>query len=93
MLSDLSGGYEQNSGNGNGLAVPTLGKKCFFIWADYAFGAVKAAGGEVVGSVEAPLGKTKFSSFVLQAQALMKKFIERRESAPSTFMWTPIRRC
>jgi len=65
-------------GKGIGLAVPTLGKKWFFISADYAFGAalegavanaVKAAGGEVVGSVKAPLGTTDFSSFVLQAQA------------------------
>ena len=65
-------------GKGIGLAVPTLGKKWFFISADYAFGAalesavagaVKAAGGEVVGGVKAPLGTTDFSSFVLQAQA------------------------
>ena len=65
-------------GKGIGLAVPTLGKKWFFISADYAFGAaleaavsgaVKAAGAEVVGSVKAPLGSTDFSSFVLQAQA------------------------
>lgn len=65
-------------GKGIGLAVPQLGKKWFFISADYAFGAaleaavtraVKAAGGEVVGSVKAPLGTTDFSSFVLQAQA------------------------
>lgn len=65
-------------GKGIGLAVPNLGKKWFFISADYAFGAaleaavgnaVKAAGGEIVGSVKAPLGTTDFSSFVLQAQA------------------------
>lgn len=55
-----------------------LGKKWFFITADYAFGhdlerqtsaAVKAAGGEVLGSVKFPLGTADFSSFVLQAQA------------------------
>ena len=65
-------------GKGIQLAVPQLGKKWFFISADYAFGAaleaavagaVKAGGGEVVGSVKAPLGTTDFSSFVLQAQA------------------------
>jgi branched-chain amino acid transport system substrate-binding protein len=65
-------------GNAIGKAVPTLGKKWFFITADYAFGlaleggvssAVKKAGGEIVGSVRAPLGTTDFSSYVLQAQA------------------------
>jgi branched-chain amino acid transport system substrate-binding protein len=65
-------------GKGIGLAVPQLGKKWFFISADYAFGAaleagvtnaIKAQGAEVVGSVKAPLGTTDFSSFILQAQA------------------------
>jgi branched-chain amino acid transport system substrate-binding protein len=65
-------------GKGIGLAVPQLGKKWFFISADYAFGAaleagvtnaIKAQGAEVVGSVKAPLGTTDFSSYVLQAQA------------------------
>ena len=53
------------------------GNKWFFITADYAFGyalerdateAVKAAGGEVLGSVRAPLGASDYSSFLLQAQ-------------------------
>lgn len=53
-------------------------KKWFFLTADYAFGhsleadasaVVKANGGEVVGSVRAPLGASDFSSFLLQAQA------------------------
>ena len=65
-------------GKGIGLAVPQLGKKWFFISADYAFGAaleagvtnaIKAQGAEVVGSVKAPLGTTDFSSYILQAQA------------------------
>lgn len=65
-------------GKSMGLAVPNLGKKWFFITADYAFGlalegalsnAVKAQGGTIVGGVKAPLGTTDFSSFVLQAQA------------------------
>jgi branched-chain amino acid transport system substrate-binding protein len=65
-------------GKGIGLAVPQLGKKWFFISADYAFGAaleagvtaaIKAQGAEVVGSIKAPLGTIDFSSFVLQAQA------------------------
>jgi branched-chain amino acid transport system substrate-binding protein len=65
-------------GKSMGLAVPNLGKKWFFITADYAFGnalesalsnAVKAQGATVVGGVKAPLGTTDFSSFILQAQA------------------------
>ena len=54
------------------------GKSWFFITADYAFGhslqddtthAVKAAGGEVKGSVLHPLNAPDFSSYLLQAQA------------------------
>ena len=61
-----------------GQAMPRLGKKWFFIYADYVFGRallaglsdqVKKNGGTVVGSVAHPLGATDFSSFVLQAQA------------------------
>jgi branched-chain amino acid transport system substrate-binding protein len=53
------------------------GKSWFFITADYAFGhqlqddtaaVVKASGGTVVGSVNAPLNNADFSSFLLQAQ-------------------------
>ena len=58
--------------------VQAGGKTWFFLTADYAFGAalerdttavVKAAGGEVLGSVKHPLNTTDFSSFLLQAQA------------------------
>lgn len=65
-------------GKSMGLAVPQLGKKWFFITADYAFGialegalmnSIKPMGATVVGSVRAPLGTADFSSFVLQAQA------------------------
>jgi branched-chain amino acid transport system substrate-binding protein len=65
--------------NGTGSAmVQTGGKKWFFLTADYAFGhalerdtsaVVKAAGGEVVGSVRHPFPGTDFSSFLLQAQS------------------------
>ena len=65
--------------NGTGGAmVQTGGKKWFFLTADYAFGhalerdttaVVKAAGGEVVGSVRHPFPGTDFSSFLLQAQS------------------------
>lgn len=53
-------------------------KKWFFLTADYAFGhalekvatgVINANGGEVVGSVRAPLGTTDFSSYILQAQS------------------------
>ena len=56
----------------------TGGKNWFFITADYAFGhalerdtiaVVKAAGGEVVGTVRHPFPGTDFSSFLLQAQS------------------------
>ena len=58
--------------------VKAGGKSWFFLTADYAFGtalqtdatnAVKAAGGNVVGSVRHPLSASDFSSFLLQAQA------------------------
>jgi branched-chain amino acid transport system substrate-binding protein len=54
------------------------GKRWFFITADYVFGrtleddaaeVVKAAGGEVLGTVRAPFPTTDFSSYLLQAQA------------------------
>jgi branched-chain amino acid transport system substrate-binding protein len=64
--------------NGTGKSVVAEGlKKWFFLTADYAFGyalekdvseVVKAAGGEVVGSVRHPLNTSDFSSFLLQAQ-------------------------
>ncbi|HEV2986860.1 MAG TPA: ABC transporter substrate-binding protein [Candidatus Angelobacter sp.] len=60
------------------------GKTWFFITADYAFGhslqddttrAVKAAGGQVLGSVLHPLSASDFSSYLLQAQASKAKVI------------------
>jgi len=65
----------------NGTVKPMVDagkKKWFFITADYAFGhalegiaskVIESSGGEVVGSVRAPLGTTDFSSYILQAQA------------------------
>lgn len=58
-------------------AVPQLGKKWYFISADYAFGAaleaglrppLTKAGVEIVGAIKHPLSAHDFSSFVLQAQ-------------------------
>ena len=63
-------------GTGNAV-VKQGGKTWFFLTADYAFGkqlqadtskVVDAAGGKVVGSVNAPLNASDFSSFLLQAQ-------------------------
>src|SRR5213595_1719137 len=64
-------------GTGNAV-VKAGGKSWFFLTADYAFGSqlqndtstvVKAAGGQVLGSVKHPLSASDFSSFLLQAQA------------------------
>jgi branched-chain amino acid transport system substrate-binding protein len=61
-----------------GAMVANGGKTWFFLTADYAFGhalerdtaeVVKAAGGEVIGSVKTPFPGTDFSSFLLQAQS------------------------
>ncbi|BES72859.1 ABC transporter substrate-binding protein [Marinobacter nanhaiticus D15-8W] len=58
--------------------VKNGGESWFFITADYAFGhslqqntadVVKELDGEVVGNVNAPLGTTDFSSYLLQAQS------------------------
>ncbi|GAB3542577.1 ABC transporter substrate-binding protein [Noviherbaspirillum agri] len=64
---------------GTGSAVVKQGgKSWYFLTADYAFGAslekdtsdvVKAAGGQVLGSVKHPLSASDFSSFLLQAQS------------------------
>ncbi|MCX5591955.1 ABC transporter substrate-binding protein [Alcaligenes endophyticus] len=65
------------SGTGDAV-VKDGGKKWFFVTTDYTFGhalenetskVVKAAGGDVVGSVRVPLGANDFSSFILQAQS------------------------
>jgi branched-chain amino acid transport system substrate-binding protein len=63
---------------GTGAAVVKQGgKSWFFLTADYAFGhqlqadttkVVQANGGQIVGSVRAPLNASDFSSFLLQAQ-------------------------
>lgn len=64
-------------GTGNAV-VKAGGKSWYFLTADYAFGqqlqndttnVVKAAGGNVVGSVKHPLSASDFSSFLLQAQS------------------------
>jgi branched-chain amino acid transport system substrate-binding protein len=58
--------------------VKAGGKSWFFLAADYAFGralqrdtaqAIEKEGGNVVGSVYAPLNTSDFSSYLLQAQA------------------------
>jgi branched-chain amino acid transport system substrate-binding protein len=66
---------------GHGFAKAVFargGKKWFFISADYAFGKelegnaadeVAALGGQVLGSVRAPIGNSDFSSYLLRAQA------------------------
>ncbi len=63
---------------GTGAAVVKQGGKTwYFLTADYAFGhqlqadttkVVQANGGQIVGSVRAPLNASDFSSFLLQAQ-------------------------
>jgi branched-chain amino acid transport system substrate-binding protein len=64
-------------GTGNAV-VKAGGKSWYFLTADYAFGTqlqndtssvVKAAGGNIVGSVRHPLSASDFSSFLLQAQS------------------------
>jgi len=64
--------------------VKNGGDSWFFITADYVFGhsierdtseVVKAAGGQVLGSVKHPLNTADFSSFLLQAQASKAKII------------------
>jgi branched-chain amino acid transport system substrate-binding protein len=71
--------------NGTGKAiVATGGNTWFFLTADYAFGhdleaqtaaVVKAAGGQILGSVRHPLNNADFSSFLIQAQASKAKVI------------------
>src|ERR1700758_3526043 len=71
--------------NGTGTAIVKAGGDTwFFITADYAFGhnlerdtsrVVEEYGGNVLGSVLAPLGTADFSSFLLQAQNSKAKII------------------
>ena len=71
--------------HGSGTALTRQGRDSwFFITADYAFGhalqddtvaAVKAAGGKVLGAVNAPFPNDDFSSFLVQAKASHAKVI------------------
>jgi branched-chain amino acid transport system substrate-binding protein len=70
---------------GTGVATVKAGyDSWFFVTADYVFGRdleritsafVKANGGNVLGSVRAPLNTADFSSFLLQAQASPAKVV------------------
>jgi branched-chain amino acid transport system substrate-binding protein len=71
--------------HGTGTALTKAGgSSWFFVTADYAFGfalerdtidAVKANGGQVLGTVRAPLATPDFSSFLVQAQSSGAKVI------------------
>ena len=67
-----------------GMLTKAGGDTWFFITADYEFGYslqnntstfVKEAGGQILGSVRAPLGTADFSSYLLQAKASGAKVI------------------
>ena len=69
--------YADAVGTATGV-VKNGGKSWFFITADYAFGhslekntsaVVERLGGEVLGSVDVPLGTTDFASYLIQAKA------------------------
>jgi branched-chain amino acid transport system substrate-binding protein len=75
--------YALAHSTGNAL-TKAGGNSWFFITADYAFGyalerdtigAVKQAGGSVLGTVRAPLGTADFSSFLIDARASGAKVI------------------
>ena len=75
--------YAVAKGTGQTL-VERGGTSWFFLTADYAFGhalkadtsaAVKAAKGEVVGSVRYPIATTDHSTFLLQAQGSKAKVV------------------
>ncbi len=75
--------YALATGTGSAI-VKEGGKSWFFITADYAFGqalegdttrVVKEGGGEILGSVRAPLNTTDFSSFLVQAQSSRAQII------------------
>lgn len=78
------------------LAKPLIEKgldSFFFLSADYSFGkamedaattAVKAAGGQVVGSVRFPQNNPDFSSFILQAQSSKAKVVWLISAAQDT---------
>jgi len=73
-----------NAHTGGNAIVKRGGDSWFFITADYVFGqsverdtsdVVKAAGGNVLGSVKHPLNAVDFSSLLVQAQASKAKVI------------------
>lgn len=75
--------YALAKGTGGAL-TRAGGNTWFFITADYQFGyslqanteaVIKAAGGQVIGSVRAPLGTTDFSSALLQARTSGAKVV------------------
>ncbi len=73
------------SSNATARALLALGlKSWFFITADYSFGqalqrdatnAIRAGGGEVVGSVLAPFNTTDFSSYLIAARASQARVV------------------
>ena len=73
--------------------VRSGGTSWFFLTADYSFGHVlerdvtrfvKEGGGQVVGSVRAPLNTSDFSSFLMQAQASGAKVIALANAGSDT---------
>ncbi len=75
--------YSLAKGTGGAL-TRAGGTSWFFITADYQFGYslqanteqfIKAAGGQILGSVRVPLGATDFSSALLQARASGAKVV------------------
>jgi len=76
--------YALANGTARAIMHQGGGDSWFFITADYAFGhslerdaaaVIKKSGGNVVGSVRAPLNSADFSSYLLQAQASGAKVI------------------
>jgi branched-chain amino acid transport system substrate-binding protein len=83
--------YEIAKGVSEATAI--LGKKWFFITADYAFGNamegsarqfLDKAGATIVGAVKAPLGANDYSSFLVQAQGLKPDVIALMMGAGDT---------
>lgn len=80
--------------NGTGRAITEEGgKKWYFITVDYTFGhalerdtaeAVKAAGGQVIGTVRHPRETTDFSSYLLQAQSSGAEVVALANSSGDT---------
>ena len=80
--------------NGTGTAMTRKGgDSWYFLTADYAFGAalerdttgaVKKAGGKILGGVKHPLSAADFSSFLLQAQGSRAKVIALANAGSDT---------